>query len=158
MKIGIISDTHIPDKVKKIPEKVFQTFSNVDLIIHAGDLVDETIIDELGVIAKVEAVKGNMDKTDNPYPVKKTFNIEKMKVGLMHGYGPPFGLRKRIRKEFDDINIIVYGHSHVPYNDIENGILFFNPGSATCNIFDQHNSIGIIEINGKETKGQIIEL
>lgn len=158
MKIGVISDTHIPHRAKKIPKKITQLFSNVDLIIHAGDLVDISILDELEIIAKVEVVKGNMDGADNPYPIKKILSIEELKIGLIHGYGSPFGLRDRIRKEFDELDIIIYGHSHKPYNKTENGILFFNPGTPTDKIFALYNSIGILEINGKEAKGEIIRI
>ncbi len=158
MKIGVLSDTHIPQMAKKISEKVIELFSDVDLILHAGDIVDKTVIEELESIAKVEVVKGNMDEPDNPYPLKKVLNVEEVKIGLIHGYGSPFGLRDRIRKEFYELDVIVYGHSHKSYNKIENGILFFNPGTPTDKIFALHNSVGILEINGSNAEGQIIKL
>ena len=158
MKIGVLSDTHIPHRAKKIPGKIIELFSDVDLILHAGDLVDRTVIEELEIIAKVEAVKGNMDEASSPYPIKKVLNVEKVKIGLIHGYGSPFGIRDRIRKEFDELDIIVYGHSHKPYNKIEQGVLFFNPGTPTDKIFALYNSVGILDINGNNVKGQIIEV
>jgi hypothetical protein len=158
MKIGILSDTHIPYRAKKIPRKIFKLFSDVDLILHAGDIVDRTIIKELEIISKVEVVKGNMDEADNPFPVKKVLNVEEVKIGLIHGNGTPFGIRDRIRAEFDELDIIVYGHSHKPYNKIENEVLFFNPGTPTDKVFALCNSVGILEVNGNEAKGKIIRL
>lgn len=159
MKIGVISDTHIPYNAKEISENISKLFSDVDLILHAGDLVDTAIIEDLELIAKVEAVKGNMDNEDNPYPIKIILKIEELKLGLIHGYGPSSGLRDRIRKDFgEEIDIIVYGHSHKPYNKIENGILFFNPGTPTDKLFAPYNSVGILEINRKEARGKIIKL
>lgn len=158
MKVGVLSDTHIPLRAKKIPGKIIELFSDVDLILHAGDIVDRTVIEELESIAKVEVVKGNMDESDNPYPIKKVLNVGEIKIGLIHGYGPPFGIRGRIRKEFDELDVIVYGHSHKPYNRIENGVLFFNPGTPTDKIFALYNSVGILKINGHNAKGQIIKL
>lgn len=158
MKIGVISDTHIPVRAKKIPEKVFEIFEAVDLILHAGDIVNKNTIDDLGFIAKVEAVKGNMDDSRCPYPVKKVLTVEKLIIGLMHGYGPREGVRERIREEFDVVDIIVYGHSHRPYNKIEDGVLFFNPGTPTDKVSAIYNSVGILEINEKDVKGEIFEI
>jgi len=158
MKVGVISDTHIPNRAKKIPGKIIELFSDAALILHAGDIVDNSVIEELETIAKVEVVKGNMDKPDVPFPVKKVLNVEALRIGLIHGFGSPFGIRNRIRKEFDEIDIIVYGHSHKPYNKTENGVLFFNPGTPTDKIFALYNSVGILEIKGDSVKGQIIRL
>ena len=158
MKVGVISDTHIPNRAKEIPEKVIELFSDAALILHAGDIVDKSVIEELETIAKVEVVKGNMDEPDIPFPVKKVLNVEAIRIGLIHGFGSPFGIRNRIRKEFDEIDIIVYGHSHKPYNKTENGVLFFNPGTPTDKIFALYNSVGILEIKGDSVKGQIIRL
>jgi hypothetical protein len=158
MKVGVISDTHIPNRAKKIPGKIIELFSDAALILHAGDIVDNSVIEELETIAKVEVVKGNMDKPDVPFPVKKVLNVEALRIGLIHGFGSPFGIRNRIRKEFDEIDIIVYGHSHKPYNKTENGVLFFNPGTPTDKIFAIYNSVGILEIKGDGVKGQIIRL
>jgi putative phosphoesterase len=158
MKIGVISDTHIKSSEEKIPEKAFRLFSGVDLILHAGDMVNPIVIDELNTLAKVEAVKGNMDKADNPYPLKKTLAIENLKIGLIHGFGPPLGLRERISKEFTHINAIVYGHSHWPYNKKIKEILFFNPGSPTDKIFAPYNSVGILHIDNDRIQGEIIKI
>ena len=158
MKVGVISDTHIPNRAKKIPGKIIELFSDAALILHAGDIVDNSVIEELETIAKVEVVKGNMDEPDIPFPVKKVLNVEAIRIGLIHGFGSPFGIRNRIRKEFDEIDIIVYGHSHKPYNKTENGVLFFNPGTPTDKIFALYNSVGILEIKGDSVKGQIIRL
>ena len=158
MKVGVISDTHIPNRAKKIPGKIIELFSDAALILHAGDIVDKSVIEELETIAKVEVVKGNMDEPDIPFPVKKVLNVEAIRIGLIHGFGSPFGIRNRIRKEFDEIDIIVYGHSHKPYNKTENGVLFFNPGTPTDKIFALYNSVGILEIKGDNVKGQIIRL
>ena len=158
MKVGVISDTHIPNRAKEIPGKIIELFSDAALILHAGDIVDKSVIEELETIAKVEVVKGNMDEPDIPFPVKKVLNVEAIRIGLIHGFGSPFGIRNRIRKEFDEIDIIVYGHSHKPYNKTENGVLFFNPGTPTDKIFALYNSVGILEIKGDSVKGQIIRL
>ena len=160
MKIGVLSDTHIPFAASRIPEGVYNAFKGVDLILHAGDLIDMSVVDELSKLAKTQAVYGNMDSPEvrKVLPDKRIIKAGRFTIGLTHGYGPPFNLTEKIRKEFTQkVNVIVFGHSHNPVNKIENGILFFNPGSPTDKIFSIYNSCGILTV-GAEIKGEIIRL
>jgi len=158
VKIGVISDTHISDSSKKIPEDIANIFFNVDLIIHAGDLTNICITEELNSIAKTEAVRGNMDDDSNCLPIKKILDISNFKIGIIHGYGAPQDIRNRIKKEFPPVDVIIYGHTHTPYNKVEDGILFFNPGSPTDKRFSPYNSVGILEIQDRKITGEIIKL
>jgi putative phosphoesterase len=160
MKIGVISDTHIPYAASQLPSKIYEDFKNVDLILHAGDLVDISVLEELKKMADVQAVHGNMDapKVFKLLPEKKIINIGTHSIGLTHGHGPPFNLIHRVREEFTQkVDVIVFGHSHSPVNKIQDGILFFNPGSPTDRVFAKHNSYGILTVN-KGIKGEIVRL
>jgi len=79
-------------------------------------------------------------------------------VGLIHGWGPAEGLEDRILSVFSDVDIIVYGHSHVPANHIREGILLFNPGTATGYSATGEHSIGILRLEKEEARGEIIYL
>ena len=158
MKIGIISDTHlnIPDnRLEKIVEDYFH---DVDLILHAGDMVELEVLDVFRG-KKVYAVSGNMDpgSVREVFPDKRILEIEGRRVGLIHGWGSPFGLEEKVMQEFDNVECIVYGHTHRAMNDVRDGILLFNPGSPTDQRFAKHNSVGILDI-GKEIVGKIIDL
>ncbi|MBM3251292.1 MAG: metallophosphoesterase family protein [Candidatus Omnitrophica bacterium] len=160
MKIGVISDTHIPNRAQEIPEAIIQAFKSVDLILHAGDLVDLRVLESLKKIAPVRAVVGNMDHPDvvKILPKKDVIKIDNFRIGLIHGYGSPVGLEQRIKKEFEEkMDVIVFGHSHQPVNEVKDGILFFNPGSPTDKIFSSLNSFGIIEVDDK-IRAKIITL
>ncbi len=162
MKIGVISDTHIPERGKEIPQKILEEFKKVDMIIHAGDLVDLNVLNKLkAVCGNVKAVWGNMDPDEvrKNLPEKEIFQVGKFKVGLMHGYGSPNNLIELLSSIFrdDNVNLIIFGHSHSSVNEERNGILFFNPGSPTDKIFAPYNSYGMIEINDK-IEAKIIEL
>ena len=86
MLIGLISDTHIPDRARILPQKVLDAFSNVDLIIHAGDLTSPKVLDELEEIAPVMAVQGNMDRANGiDLPKAKVIEAEDLKIGVIHG-------------------------------------------------------------------------
>lgn len=152
MRIGVISDTHIPDKCEHIPEVVLNAFKRVDLIVHAGDIVNLEAIDELkSVCPKIVAVAGNMDSQAviKKFPVKEVFEISGFKLGLMHGRGAPINLMELLKDAFktDDPDIIIFGHSHKAMNKFVDGVLFFNPGSAT-DCLSGDASYGIIEIDG----------
>ncbi len=157
MKIGVISDTHIPDKSKHLPQAILDAFKQVDMVVHAGDLVDLEVIAELGkVCAKVFAVAGNMDSqaVKNKYPLKEFLDVKGFKIGIMHGWGASLGLVDVLKAAFkeDNCDIIIFGHSHKPMNELIGATLFFNPGSAT-DAAAGYNSYGIIEINDRKENG-----
>ena len=86
MLIGLISDTHIPDRAKQLPQNVFDAFSDVDLILHAGDLTSLEVINQLEQIAPVMAVQGNMDRVNwINLPKAKVVEAEGLKIGIVHG-------------------------------------------------------------------------
>ena len=156
MKIGVISDTHIPDKAEFLPKKVIDAFKNVDMVIHTGDFVDLETYNHLKKICpNLKAVAGNMDPKEikEKLPEKEIIKVGKYSIGIAHGIGHPSGLVDLLKNIFrkDSVDIIVFGHSHMPMNQIIDGILFFNPGSPTDKIFSPYNSYGIIEINEKIT-------
>ena len=84
--VGLISDTHIPTRAKCIPEKVFKIFENADFIIHAGDLVELAVVDELEQLAPVLAVHGNMDgpEVSGALPKLNSLKVSDWKIGVMH--------------------------------------------------------------------------
>ncbi|MBI4981675.1 MAG: metallophosphoesterase family protein [Candidatus Omnitrophica bacterium] len=162
MKIGVLSDTHIPDRAKSIPQEILDAFKNVDMIIHAGDFADLNILEKLkSTCSNVKAVAGNMDPAEikEKLPEKEIFKIGKFKIAVAHGWGQPDKLPALLAEKFkdDDVDVIVFGHSHKAFNEKIGKILFFNPGSPTDNIFAPYKSYGIIEINDKIT-AKIIKL
>jgi len=160
MKIGVLSDTHIPRAAADIPKRIYEEFKDVDLILHAGDLVELDILEKLKKIAPVRAVHGNMDSKEvsSVLPEKDIIEVgDKFRIGLMHGRGSPRNLIGLVKTQFNNVNVIVFGHSHSPVNEVQNGILFFNPGSPTDKIFASYNSFGILEVNDT-IKGRIIRL
>ncbi len=165
MKIGVISDTHLTDEQvneqgQDLLEILYPHFKEVELIFHAGDLIEWSIISLLENIARVEAVSGNMDRNlaGRFLQAHRVFELNGHRVGLIHGWGPPYGLRDRIRQTFNNsVETIVFGHTHEPFSQIEDGIFYFNPGAAFDRKFTKVNSIGLLDIE-QETKGQIIYL
>jgi len=163
MKIGVISDTHLSIENSLLPENLIKGLEGCDLIIHAGDLVDLSVLEPLKKIAKVEAVCGNMDGHDVKCKLaeKKILNVQGKKICIMHGFGHPDKLVDILKKEFfqEKPDIIIFGHSHAPKNEYIEGVLFFNPGSVTDTVFAPYRSYGIIEIgNNGEIMPRIYKL
>jgi putative phosphoesterase len=133
-------------------------FRDADLILHAGDLVDLRVLDAFAG-KEVKAVCGNMDlpSVRQALPRKLVLELNNLKVGLIHGWGMPFGIEGKLLKEIGRVDCLVYGHTHRATNAVKDGILFFNPGSATDTRFSSPNTVGMLEI-GDGIRGQIIEL
>ena len=149
MKIGVISDTHVT-KIDEIPAKIRRALTEVDLIVHAGDFTQKAVLDGLRTLGEVKVVAGNMDSgaIKATLPQKELFVVSGKKVGLVHGSGAPWGIAGRVRKLFSDVDLIIYGHSHVPFNQYVEGSLLFNPGQA-------RDSFGLLTIDD-EVKAEII--
>lgn len=162
MIVGVIADTHIPTRAKKLPQKLLKSLKGVDLIIHAGDFVEMRILEKLEKIAKIEAVFGNMDEEEIKLklPGRKIIQVEEVKIGIVHGSDIPWDMNKRVPNNFrkEKIDCVVFGHTHLPRNQEIEGKLYFNPGSPTDQIFSTSNTFGILKIEGKRIKGEIIEI
>ena len=153
MKIGVLSDTHIPTAVRTLPPAVFDIFKGVDLILHAGDIVDLSVLEELSALAPVEAVAGNMDdaRARLSLPYKKVLTLGGFTVGLIHGKYKIDVQREMIRREFDAVDVIVYGHSHTPFWAKIDGVYFLNPGSPTDRQYAPYNSVALLELGNVPT-------
>lgn len=156
-KVGVVSDTHLPDE-GPLPLQLLSALEAVDVIIHLGDFNDVACYREFQKIAPLIAVYGNLDDQDVRMlvPEKKRIEINGHDVGLIHGWGPRKNLEKRVAKSFEGTDIILFGHSHVPYSASHDGTLLFNPGSATCNA-DGSGTFGILEL-GESISNKIIRL
>ncbi|MBN1912850.1 MAG: metallophosphoesterase [Candidatus Omnitrophica bacterium] len=162
MRIGVISDTHIPERAKDIPAQVLDEFKKVDMVIHVGDLIDSRVLDVLKKTCKeVIAVRGNMDidQSEDALPDKKVLNISGFKIGVVHGHGHPDKLIGTVTEIFKDqkLDMIIFGHSHRALCQQKGKVIYFNPGSPTDTIFAPYKSYGLIEINDK-IEARIIKL
>ena len=159
MKIGVISDTHMSHPTKALLSLVDGIFSDVSMILHAGDLTRISILDVFAD-KKVVAVCGNMDRYDvtQVFSTKEIIDIRGSRIGLIHGWGSPRGVEDRIRGEFQDVDAIVYGHTHKAENKVKDGILMFNPGAFSGTLFfKRHRSVGLLMVDDG-IRGEIVQL
>ena len=161
--VGLIADTHIPVRAREIPRRVFEVFEKVDFIIHAGDLVDLSVIDELEQLAPVLAVYGNLDGTEirGKLPKTNSVKVSDWKIGVMHDLGALFGMGKmrKIAKQ-NSFNVLVYGHTHNPSIKWEGKTLFINPGSPTNPLppFVTKPTVALLRITKEKIMPEIIRI
>ena len=158
MKIGVISDTHLAEPAENLEELMSGPFQGADMILHAGDITELAVLEFFGG-KEILAVYGNMDSPAlrRQLPLKRTFHAGKFQIGIIHGWGGPQGIEERIRREFGQVDCIVFGHTHHPSQTQREGVLFFNPGAFTGGLHSARKSVGLLEV-GDTIAGQIIYL
>ncbi len=160
MKIGVISDTHLPRGNRKIPDEVFRLFAGAELILHAGDFVQAEVLYELGAIAPVKGVLGNCDGHDlaRRVPLTESIEIGGVLIGMVHDSGDRARRRVRMAKAFPGHRVVVFGHSHMPVVDDDGELLLLNPGSACDPRRAPAPTVAILDINDGRPSARLVEL
>ena len=169
---GVVADTHVPDRHTSLHPAVIPTFrdAHVSAIIHAGDIAVQSVLDDLGQVARVIAVRGNRDwLLARTLTLSARILIGGMEIGVAHGHGGlvqylvdklaylAHGYRAAryqslVQRVFPRASVVVYGHTHRPDCTTKDGCLYFNPGAAGSTPFwDQGPSIGLLEIGPDES-------
>lgn len=150
MKIVVISDTHMPKKAKQLPERLLIDLEDCDYIIHAGDWQTEELYNELKQYGPVIGVTGNVDDPElkSLLKTKEILRAGDFLIGIVHGHGTRKTTEKRALESFEDeeVDCIVYGHSHIPVLKEIDGVIVFNPGSPTDKRRQEEFSYGILTV------------
>jgi uncharacterized protein len=148
--VGVISDTH-----GLLRPEAIEALRGVSYILHAGDVGAPEILDRLREIAPVKVVRGNVDADSwaRKLPLTDILQVEDTAIYMLHILA-----ELDLKPEAAGIGAVVYGHSHVPKSEVENGVLYFNPGSAGPRRFKLPVTVGKLSIEGGMVHGEIIEL
>jgi putative phosphoesterase len=151
MKIIVLSDTHMPKKAKGLPNDLKNSLVDADQILHLGDWQTLNVYDELKMYAPVDGVAGNVDGEDIILYLdyKKILTYQGYNFGLIHGHqGRGRTTVERAMNNFENekVDVILFGHSHIPLLKKEERFTLFNPGSPTDKRCQPKYSYGIIEI------------
>ena len=177
MKIGVLADTHIPELLPALPPSVLELLRGVDIILHLGDVCELAVLQQLEPIAQTYAVYGDSDSAQVRQYLQEKQRLEfaNRAVGLIHGHHAwegGFGTRLSYRmsaakrsaalldavlREFDNVDAIVFGHSHEPYIKMHGAVLLFNPGSIVPHN-GRNGTMGILEIGPQAIKGKIVTI
>jgi uncharacterized protein len=161
MRIGVLSDTHLRAPNSVLEHILEELLGDTDMILHAGDIVSRPVLDRLEERG-VQAVCGNMDDYEvaSSVPQVRIIKAESRRIGLIHGWGSKDGLAERIISRFrEDLpDVIVFGHSHIPFWEKVEGVNMFNPGSAHQNRHTGPGTVGILEILDETIEGRILSV
>jgi putative phosphoesterase len=149
-RIGVVADTHCPEFLHQLPDRLFEVLRGVDLIIHAGDVNSPETLMALESIAPVDVVRGDHDPGSTGWPLSREVEVEGKRIAIVHGnrsrwieepqtliwtlslggYRPHKGLPRSLRRRFGRCDAIVFGHIHRPHIETIDGTLVFNPGAV----------------------------
>jgi uncharacterized protein len=162
VRVVVLSDTHSPRFWKGCPPAVAAHLDGADLILHAGDVCTADVLDELAAYAPVRVVLGNNDGPDVAAwgaPETLALDLAGLEVAMIHDSGPRAGRMARLRQRFPDAGLIVFGHSHIPLTEAEDGVRIFNPGSPTDKRRQPFRTLGELTIaDGRLVDARIVEL
>jgi len=148
LRVGILSDTHVGDELPRLPSEAIRHLAGVDLILHAGDLIEPGVLSELEQIAPVVAVRGNHDPARIAVPDHTVLELEGLRIGLTHGTRPALvehlsaaawvvtgrldiaGHCRALVRRFPPVDCVVFGHLHIPIRQMVGPTLCFSPGSV----------------------------
>ncbi len=157
--IWVISDTHLSRK-QILPETFTNRVGREDIILHLGDIISLEALAQLRSLCRIEAVGGNCDMPDvrRGLPLKAVLEIKGWRIGMIHGKGGQQETVRMAMTEFaDSVDIVLFGHTHVPYHRRENGILYFNPGSLRAGR-GEGNTFGRLHLEDDKPWGELIQL
>lgn len=158
MKVAVLADTHTRGMSRTVPMGAWPYLESADHILHAGDVVDPALLHELKALAPLTVVMGNCDGMDvREWGATETaeVDLDGIRIGMVHDSGQKTGRRERMRTLFPDARVVVFGHSHIPWNDDSDGLLLFNPGSPTWKRQAPFTSMGLLWIQDDQVEGEI---
>ncbi len=149
--VAVIADTHAR-RLQELPPEMVAAIKKADYVIHLGDYTSRELLDDLQELGTFHGIAGNHDDDSLRQELKdmKVVVMGGKRVGLIHGMVFPFGSQNRMRAWFKKhkVDIILYGHTHMPVNRRLGGVFMFNPGSATGQFPSYRSSFGLLSING----------
>jgi putative phosphoesterase len=159
--VAVISDTHMPRGPRRLPDACVERLKRADAILHAGDFMTLEVLHQLQALGPpVHAVCGNVDSRELilGLPVQRTVQFEDVRIGMVHDAGPSTGRLARMRRRFPDAQAVVFGHSHIPLHEEQDGFQIFNPGSPTERRRSPRHTMGMATIDGDSLTFELIAL
>ena len=155
----VLADTHLrADGRRWLPASLLEQLGRADLVLHAGDVVGAGVLERIGAETpgSVHAVLGNNDLSLD-LPETLELDLAGVVVGMIHDSGPAAGREQRMRRRFPDCQVVVFGHSHIPVDEVgADGQLLFNPGSPTQRRRQPVGTFGVLQLSGGRVVGHRI--
>jgi uncharacterized protein len=160
-RVAVISDTHLPRGARALSNECVRLISSADLLLHAGDFVSQEFHDALGKLGPpLEAVAGNMDEAalKETLPKQRVVEVGGVRIGMLHDPGPRQRREARLAARFEDCEVVVYGHTHVPQVERFQHLWVLNPGSPTERRTSPTHSMIVLTIQGTRLMPELVTL
>jgi uncharacterized protein len=161
MRIAILSDTHLPRGKRTLPEACVERLAAAELILHAGDFVAASVLEEIEAIGPpVLAVHGNLDSPElrRRLPAERVVEAGGARIAMVHDADRAAGRLERLRARFPDAHAAVFGHSHLPLHEESDGFQIFNPGSPTDRRRAPSHTMGIARVEARSVHFELVAL
>jgi putative phosphoesterase len=161
MRIVVLADTHMRDSgSRRLPERARRELESADVILHAGDVVEAGLLHELAALAPVHAVLGNNDHAlVGALPETWADELDGVRIAMVHDSGPRAGREGRLHRRFPDAAVVVFGHSHIPWDAPGiGGQHLLNPGSPTERRGQPHRTVAVIDTDAGAFTTRIVEV
>ena len=161
MRLGIVSDTHLPRGNRALPDDCLERLAAADAILHAGDLIELAVLELLQSLGPpVHAIRGNVDSAELQarLPLVRTVEAAGARIAMIHDAGPSAGRLGRMRRRFPQADAVVFGHSHLPLHEERDGFAIFNPGSPTERRRAPHHTMGLATAEDGRVRFELVRV
>ena len=161
MRLGIVSDTHLPRGNRALPDDCLERLAAADAILHAGDFMELSVLEEIEAFGPpVHAVRGNVDSAELQarLPLVRTVEADGARIAMIHDAGPADGRLARMRRRFPEADAVVFGHSHLPLHEERDGFAIFNPGSPTERRRAPHHTMGLATAEDGRVRFELVRV
>jgi uncharacterized protein len=160
MEVVVLADSHLTRGLSSIGDQVLEAVAKADVVVHAGDVTSRQALEELQKMTKTYAVHGNNDhELAGILPETLFVELAGIRLALVHDSGPAKGRPTRLHRRFPDADLVIFGHSHVPIDELGSaGQVLFNPGSATQRRSQPHRTFGRLHLAHGRIEHRHIEI
>jgi putative phosphoesterase len=156
--LAVISDTHLPKGMRRLPDACVERLRGADAILHAGDFFELSVLRDLERLGPpVHGVRGNVDSARLRMLLPAT-RIVDGRIAMIHDAGPAPGRLMRMRRMFPGVDAVVFGHSHIPLHEERDGFQIFNPGSPTERRRSPRHTMGMVTVTTERLEFELIQL
>lgn len=160
MNVVVVADTHLPRDGRRLAEECVRLLGEADLVLHAGDFTAASVLEELGRLAPVVGVHGNMDEPGlrERLPERRVVEAGAARIGMVHDPGPAVGRHARLVDAFPGCHAVVYGHTHMPEVAVHGGVVVLNPGSPTERRRAPARTMAALRISGTSVAAEVVRI
>jgi len=160
VNVVVVADTHLTSGLDRLPPRLMRSLRRADAVLHAGDFVSTEALAGLRGMTDVHGVLGNNDhELIGTLPEELTIELAGVRIAMLHDSGAATGRARRMARRFPDAHLVVFGHSHIPTNEVGiGGQVLFNPGSPTLRRSQPRPTFGRLRLGDGAIRRRVIEV